>query len=159
MRFSQSGFLTARTQERIKKEYCTAKAAANGDEGTDDEDERKPSGTSKRMLKMLEKNDKSRQYDDEQEEVEKEPDPSQTYAGPVIQAQPPWPGSQQPTITSSNGTNQPNTQVKRPLPGAPGSRPTSPVPSQSKHSLVAKQATSPKVPQDQPTLVLWRRHL
>jgi len=147
-------------EERIKKEYRKAKGVANDEflEDTDDEDEQKLSGAGKQMQKMLKKNDKSGQYDDSDEdknpyasseEEEEEPDPSQIYTGPAIEAPPPRPGSQQPT-TSSNGTAQPNAQVKTPAPGGSGSRPTSPVPSQSGHSLVAKRATSPKVPRDQP---------
>lgn len=148
-------------EERIKKEYRRAKAVANGDfvEDTDDEDDQKLSGAGKQMQKMLKKNDKSGQYDDSDddknpyassEEEEEEPDPSQTYTGPAIQAPPPRPGSQQPAALTNGTTNQPNAQPKAPLPGGPGSRPTSPVPSQNGHSLVAKRATSPKVPRDQP---------
>ena len=62
--------LTARTQERIKKEYRKAKGVANGDlhEDSDDEDEQKLSGAGKQMRKMLKKNDKSGQYDDSDED-------------------------------------------------------------------------------------------
>lgn len=57
-------------QERIKKEYRKAKAAANGDavEDSDDEDEQKLSVAGKQMRKMLKKNDKSGQYDDSDED-------------------------------------------------------------------------------------------
>lgn len=152
---------TKELEERIKKEYRKAKAVANGDfvEDSDDEDEQKLSGAGKQMQKMLRKNDKSGQYDDSDDEKnpyasseeEEEPDPAQTYTGPAIQAPPPRPGSQ-PPATSNGTTNQPNAQVKTPLPGGSGSRPTSPVPTQNGHSLVAKRATSPKVPRDQPKM-------
>ena len=67
---SDSGFLTVRIQERIKKEYRKAKAIANEDqlEESDDEDDQKLSGAGKQMRKMLKKNDKSGQYDDSDED-------------------------------------------------------------------------------------------
>lgn len=57
-------------QERIKKEYLKAKAAASGEaaEDTDDEDEQKLSVAGKQMRKMLKKNDKGGQYDDSDED-------------------------------------------------------------------------------------------
>ena len=57
-------------QERIKKEYRKAKAAANSDvvEDSENEDEHQLSVAGKQMRKMLKKNDKSGQYDDSDED-------------------------------------------------------------------------------------------
>ena len=68
--FCDFGFLTPRTQERIKREYRKAKAVANDDlfGESDDEDQQKLSGAGKQMRKMLRKNDKTGQYDDSDED-------------------------------------------------------------------------------------------
>jgi len=150
---------TKELEERLKKEYKNANKTREGyiDESEDEEDKPGMSKQAKRMQKMLQTREGNNVYDSEeeeenpyassQEEEEEEEPISQT--GPAVQSQsqskPETPPSSQP------GLETPKTSPERPQvngTGAPatGSRASSPVPGLGGHSMVAKRATSPKVP-------------
>lgn len=152
-------------EERLKREYKTANKQREGyiDE-SDDEEETTLTRAGKTLQKTLQKLEKDGGYDDsdedenpyisEEEEEEEEPIPVQT--GPAIIAPEPKPGrtpSQPPASNApTNGAkpvagSQPPLQIKTEPQVDSLSRPTSPIPaSHGGHSVVAKRATSPKVP-------------
>lgn len=151
-------------EERLKKEYKQANKTREGyiDESEEEEDDNKLSGAGKDMRKLMKKLEKDLAYDDSDEEKNpyaseesesEEEEPQPTYNGPAIQ--PPEPradsraNSQTPSANGvSGGIKTPSAAGSVP-PGAKAdspSRATSPVPGHGGHSIVAKRATSPKVP-------------
>ncbi|KAI0335492.1 hypothetical protein GY45DRAFT_1316820 [Cubamyces sp. BRFM 1775] len=152
-------------EERLKKEYKNANKLREGyiDESDEEEDDAKLTGAGKNLQKTLKKLDKDGAYDDsddeknpyasEEEEEEEEEVPIPT--GPAILPPEPKPGARSASQTSSTGqigkpaTNgQPPLTVKTESQSQSLSRATSPAPAPGHggHSVVAKRATSPKMP-------------
>ncbi|KAI0638211.1 hypothetical protein C8Q77DRAFT_1089942 [Trametes polyzona] len=152
-------------EERLKKEYKNANKLREGyiDESDEEDDEAaKLTGAGKNLAKTLKKLDKDGAYDDSDdeknpyasEEEEEEEEVPIVPTGPAILPPEPKPGarlSQAPT-SSATQAGKPTTNGQPPLTvktePSSISRPTSPAPasSQSGHSLMAKRATSPKMP-------------
>ncbi|KAI0677524.1 hypothetical protein C8Q78DRAFT_1003079 [Trametes maxima] len=151
-------------EERLKKEYKNANKLREGyiDESDEEEDESQLTGAGKNLQKTLKKLDKDGAYDDSddeknpyasEEEEEEEEEVPIVPTGPAILPPEPKPGARSASQTSSGsqpgkpGTNgQPPLTVKTEAQSL--SRPTSPAPTPGHggHSVVAKRATSPKVP-------------
>ncbi|KAI0660957.1 hypothetical protein C8Q70DRAFT_754997 [Cubamyces menziesii] len=151
-------------EERLKKEYKNANKLREGyiDESDEEEDDAKLTGAGKNLAKTLKKLDKDGAYDDsddeknpyaseEEEEEEEVPIPT----GPAILPPEPKPGARSASQSSSTGqvgkpaTNgQPPLAVKTEPQSQSLSRATSPAPAPGHggHSVVAKRATSPKMP-------------
>ncbi|KAF9534325.1 hypothetical protein CPB83DRAFT_844052 [Crepidotus variabilis] len=146
-------------EERIKKEYRAANKL--GDTGLDaadeEEDDSSPmSKQAKAMQKLIKNREGNDAYESEEdknpyasseEEEEEEPVVLPTAASAIQE--------QQQKIESRSQTPKPGTTPRPSLPvqpGGPGSRATSPVlspvlsPGHGGHSMIAKRATSPKVP-------------
>ncbi|PPQ77758.1 hypothetical protein CVT25_011193 [Psilocybe cyanescens] len=142
-------------EERLKKEYKNAnkQREAGVDESDDDDDEPGQSKQEKAMQKLIRKTEGNDAYDsedeknpyfsgEEEEEEEEEVIPTATSA---IQEQ------QQQQVESRSQTPKP-TPTPRPVAAvgasAPASRAASPTlsPGHGGHSVVAKRATSPKIP-------------
>ncbi|TFK55726.1 Rap30/74 interaction domain-containing protein [Heliocybe sulcata] len=134
-------------EERIKKEYSKAKVMNDGEEEDEDEDDESKLTRAGRQLRKLmrsiEKNQAYESDDDDNpylsEEEDSEEETPEVPAGPAVQDQS-RSGSQQPPATPVASPTPIKTESS--LPNL--SRPTSPT--QSGHSVVAKRATSPKVP-------------
>ncbi|KAG7096958.1 hypothetical protein E1B28_004355 [Marasmius oreades] len=142
-------------EERLKREYKTANKTREGyiDESDDEDEKPTTSQQGKAMKKMLKKREEGDAYESEEEEnpyassaeEEEEEEEATPQTGPAVmqqsqQLQP----KQEPTEPSIPKVASPPLQNLRngsasPLPSAPNS------PS-SGHSIVAKRATSPKVP-------------
>ncbi|KAF5389049.1 hypothetical protein D9757_004890 [Collybiopsis confluens] len=153
-------------EERLKKEYKTANKTLRGDDHESDEEDGKPvvSKQTKRMQKMLRAREGNNVYESEEEEEnpyassqEEEDDEEEntTQTGPAVQSQsqakpesPPQsqtpdlnkPPLERPTL-NGNGTPNPSSRASSPAPGLGG------------HSVVAKRATSPKIPKLKSTTV------
>ncbi|KAF9075808.1 hypothetical protein BDP27DRAFT_1380466 [Rhodocollybia butyracea] len=140
-------------EERLKKEYKNANKTHEGyiDESEEEDDNPGMSKQAKRMQKMLRSREGNNVYDSEeeennpyassQEEEEEEEEPI-TATGPAVQPQ------QSQTKTESPPESQPSDAGSAvTVNGTTGeSRATSPIPGLGGHSVVAKRATSPKVP-------------
>ncbi|KAI0719529.1 hypothetical protein C8T65DRAFT_568993 [Cerioporus squamosus] len=157
---------TKELEERLKKEYRTANKLR--EEGVDeseeeDDDEAKLTGAGKNLQKTLKKLEKGGGYEDSDdeknpyassEEEEEEEEPPQVPTGPAILPPEPKPGAQRSTSQTPTAGPPPgakpgvNGQGAVPVKTEPQSqsRATSPVPNHGGHSIVAKRATSPKVP-------------
>ncbi|KAI0832446.1 hypothetical protein BC628DRAFT_1406917 [Trametes gibbosa] len=152
-------------EERLKKEYKNANKLREAyiDESDDEDDEAKLTGAGKNLQKTLKKLDKDGAYDDSDdeqnpyasEEEEEEEEVPIVPTGPAIQPVEPKPGArpalQVPTPGQAGklaANGQPALTVKtESLPPSQSlSRPTSPIPGHGGHSIVAKRATSPKMP-------------
>ncbi|KAI0750851.1 hypothetical protein C8Q80DRAFT_1099429 [Daedaleopsis nitida] len=155
---------TKELEERLKKEYKTANKLREGgiDESEEEEDdEAKLTGAGKNLQKTLKKLEKGGGYEDDSddnknpyassEEEEEEEEPPQVPSGPAILPPEPKPGAR----TASQSSNVPpgqkpaaNGQAMVAIKPEPQSqsRATSPVPGHGGHSVVAKRATSPKMP-------------
>ncbi|KZT12734.1 Rap30/74 interaction domain-containing protein [Laetiporus sulphureus 93-53] len=152
-------------EERLKKEYKSANKAREGyvDE-SEEEEETTLTRAGKTLQKTLQKLEKDGGYEESDEEenpyaseVEEEEEevPVPVQTGPAII--PPSPKPRTPsqgttsfptpsaTPTHINGTKTPM-QVKTESPQLDLSRPTSPIAGHGGHSIVAKRATSPKMP-------------
>ncbi|KAI0269143.1 hypothetical protein BC834DRAFT_864955 [Gloeopeniophorella convolvens] len=151
----QEDELEKEMEERLQREYMTANKQR--DAGVDESDEEEQSasltGAGKAIRKLMTKHEKNEAYESDDEEnpyassVEEEEEEEPMVAdGPAVQQQftpsrTPAPAAE---TTSSQATPVP---PSRP-PGAsvPNSRATSPNPGHGGHLVVAKRATSPKVP-------------
>ncbi|KAF8845777.1 Rap30/74 interaction domain-containing protein [Paxillus ammoniavirescens] len=144
-------------EERLKREYKLANKQREGfiDESDEDEDESQLSKDGKSLKKLMRKLEKNGAYESDEErnpyassdENEEEEEPAPVSNEPAIQQQPQQvksrSASQQPTQKpSQSSANSPTSD------SAVGSRAVSPVPAPGMggHSVVAKRATSPKVP-------------
>ncbi|KAI0036823.1 hypothetical protein K488DRAFT_40295 [Vararia minispora EC-137] len=153
--------LTKEMEERIQKEYMSANKQRDGQVDDDDEEEPEPklTGAGKSMKKLVGRHEKNDAYDSDDDEgnpyaseaqeiVTNEPAVKQQATQSRAPSQPPASGATGPASVQQ-------AQPATPFPGGsgsqPGSRATSPTPSQSGHSLVAQRATSPKVPKPKPT--------
>ncbi|KAF9568899.1 hypothetical protein CPC08DRAFT_702015 [Agrocybe pediades] len=137
-------------EERLKKEYRAANKLRE-DGAVEDEEEEVP-GTSKQakaMQKLIRNREGNDAYDSDDdnknpyassEEEEEEEEVVATAASAIQQ--------QQQEIESRSQTPKPAVQRPTVVPPPPGSRAASPTlsPSHGGHSIVAKRATSPKVP-------------
>ncbi|EMD40710.1 hypothetical protein CERSUDRAFT_111293 [Gelatoporia subvermispora B] len=155
-------------EERLKREYRNANKLrdAGVDESEDEEDENQLTGAGKNLQKTLRKLEKDVAYDDSDEEKnpyasseeeEEEEEPPVTQTGPAIIPPEPRPArSASQTPGPANGTKTPtisqppvNIKTETQIPSSV-SRPGSPIPTSPTghggHLLVAKRATSPKVP-------------
>ncbi|TBU32744.1 hypothetical protein BD311DRAFT_774930 [Dichomitus squalens] len=151
---------TKELEERLKREYKTANKLREGfiDESDDEEDESKLTGAGKNLQKTLKKLEKGGGYDESddeknpyassQEEEEEEEEPPQVHTGPAILPPEPKPGAPLGTQTPPGPPTGAKAMVNGTVPvkTETPSRATSPVPGHSGHSIVAKRATSPKVP-------------
>ncbi|OCH94079.1 hypothetical protein OBBRIDRAFT_789608 [Obba rivulosa] len=156
-------------EERLKREYRNANKLrdAGVDESEDEDDENRLTGAGKNLQKTLRKLEKDGAYDDSDdeknpyassEEEEEEEEPPVVQTGPAIIPPEPRPSrSASQTPATSNGIKTPtigqppvNIKTEPQIPSSlsrPGSPiPTSPTGGHGGHSLVAKRATSPKVP-------------
>ncbi|KAF8974561.1 hypothetical protein BDZ97DRAFT_35006 [Flammula alnicola] len=142
----------AKETERLKKEYKTAnKQRDTGvDESEDEEDEHPTSKQAKAMQKLIrnregndvyESDEEKNPYATSDEEEEEEAEPIASTAGPAIQ-------QQQQQVESRPQTPKPAPTPRPTAVPAPGSRAASPTlsPGHGGHSVVAKRATSPKIP-------------
>ncbi|KAJ3722947.1 hypothetical protein C8R42DRAFT_720109 [Lentinula raphanica] len=153
---------TKELEERLKKEYKNANKTREGYIDESDEEEEQPgmSKQAKKMQKMLRTREGNDVYESEEEdnpyassqEEEEEEEEVVTQTGPAVQSQPQT-KSKSPTPSQSPN---PSSEPAKPTPQVngvgptPGSRATSPVPGLGGHSVVAKRATSPKVPKVKP---------
>jgi len=138
-------------EERLKKEYKSANKQRDTGVDESDEEEELP-GTSKQakaIQKLIrnregneayESDEEKNPYASSEEEQEEEP-PVVLTAGPAIQ-------QQQQQVESKSQTQTPKAAPPRPAVSTSGSRAASPTvsPGHGGHSVVAKRATSPKVP-------------
>lgn len=138
-------------EERLKREYKTANKQR--DTGVDDSDEKEEPTKSKQakaMQKMIRNREGNEVYESDEEEnpyassaeEEEEEDELPVPTGPAIQEQ-----------QVDSKLNTPKPQPNRPNAiSKPGSRATSPSnsPGLGGHTMVAKRATSPKVPKPKP---------
>ncbi|KII95213.1 hypothetical protein PLICRDRAFT_97799 [Plicaturopsis crispa FD-325 SS-3] len=133
-------------EERLKREYKTANKTQEGyvDESESDEDESKLTKEGKAMKKLIRNLEKNNAYDSDEE---KNPYASSDEEEEEEPIPPPEPAVQQPP---SAPTSRPQTPSKTAQavarPSGSGSRATSPAASGGGHSIVAKRATSPKIP-------------
>ncbi|OBZ76597.1 Transcription initiation factor IIF subunit alpha [Grifola frondosa] len=149
-------------EERLKREYTKANKYREGnidvEESDESEDETKLTGAGKSLQKTLRKLEKDGGYDDSDEEKnpyasseeEEEEEIPQAPTGPAILPPP------EPRVKTRSPSTVPSGAVPKPANGLPSiavktepqSRATSPVPASSHggHIVVAKRATSPKVP-------------
>ncbi|KAH9482649.1 Transcription initiation factor IIF subunit alpha [Psilocybe cubensis] len=140
-------------EERLKKEYKNAnKTREAGVDESDDDEETGPTKQQKAMQKLIRKQEGNDAYDSEDEqnpyfsgeEEEEEEEEVVGTATAAIQEQ-----QQQQQLESRSQTPKPTARpvVNGGTP-APGSRAASPTvsPGHGGHSVVAKRATSPKVP-------------
>ncbi|GAW05329.1 transcription initiation factor iif subunit alpha [Lentinula edodes] len=148
-------------EERLKKEYKNANKTREGYIDESDEEEEKPGMTkqAKRMQKMLRAREGNDVYESEEEEdnpyasSEEEEDEEEEIVpqtGPAVQPQ-----SKSPTPSQTSSSNLELMKATTQINGAvhtTASRATSPVPGLGGHSVVAKRATSPKVPKIKPNL-------
>ncbi|KAI0068757.1 hypothetical protein BV25DRAFT_1817668 [Artomyces pyxidatus] len=150
--------LNKQLNEKKMKELLAADKQRDGraDVGDDDDEEgdTKLTGAAKAMKKLVNKLDKNDAYDSDDEgnpyasSEEEEEEEVVVADGPAVQSQ----------MTIARGNSQTPSQIAipqvpagtaapRPVPtSAANSRATSPLPNHGGHSIVAKRATSPKVP-------------
>ncbi|KZT24482.1 Rap30/74 interaction domain-containing protein [Neolentinus lepideus HHB14362 ss-1] len=135
-------------EERIKKEYGKAKVLDNGEEDQDQDDESKLTKAGRQLRKLMRSIEKNQAYDSDDddnpylsEDEESEEETPEVPAGPAVQDQSPQRSQSQPPATAPTVSPAP-IKTESSVPNL--SRPTSPT--QSGHSVVAKRATSPKVP-------------
>ncbi|OJT03740.1 Transcription initiation factor IIF subunit alpha [Trametes pubescens] len=157
---------TKELEERLKKEYKNANKLREGhiDESDEEEEEAQLTGAGKNLQKTLKKLDKDGAYDDSDdeknpyasEEEEEEEEVPFAPTGPAIQPVEPKPNARSASQTSpvvqagkptANGQPPSTPKTTEPLPQSI-SRPTSPAPAPGHggHSVVARRATSPKMP-------------
>ncbi|RPD67135.1 Rap30/74 interaction domain-containing protein [Lentinus tigrinus ALCF2SS1-7] len=155
---------TKELEERLKREYKTANKLREGyiDESeSESEDEAKLTGAGKNLQKTLKKLEKGGGYEDSDdeknpyassEEEEEEEEPPQAPTGPAILPPEPKPGTQRSASQTPSTGAPPGAKVNGQAPISvkteiqSQSRATSPVPNHGGHSIVAKRATSPKMP-------------
>ncbi|KAH9853446.1 hypothetical protein C2E23DRAFT_915895 [Lenzites betulinus] len=158
---------TKELEERLKKEYKNANKLREAfiDESDDEDDEAKLTGAGKNLQKTLKKLDKDGAYDDSDEEdnpyaseeEEEEEEVPIVPTGPAIQPVEPKPGARpalqvppagQAGKPATNGQPALTVKTESLPPSQSLSRPTSPAPTPGHggHSIVAKRATSPKMP-------------
>jgi len=152
-------------EERLKREYKNANKLRDGgvDESEDEEDEVKLSGAGKNLQKTLRKLEKDVAYDESDDEKnpyasseeEEEEEVPVVQTGPAIIPPEPRNARSASQTPAPNGTRtptlgQPPLTIKTEQQTQSLSRPTSPIPTSPPghggHSLIAKRATSPKVP-------------
>ncbi|KAF9221969.1 Rap30/74 interaction domain-containing protein [Gyrodon lividus] len=151
-------------EERLKREYKMANKQREGyiDDSDEDEDESQLSKDGKSLKKLMRKLEKNVVYESDEErnpyassdENEEEEEPPLVSNEPAIQQQP-----QQ--VRSRSASQQPAQKLSQPSGNgaangsAVGSRAVSPAPppGMGGHSVVAKRATSPKVPKAKSTNV------
>ncbi|KAJ4478082.1 transcription initiation factor [Lentinula aciculospora] len=146
---------TKELEERLKKEYKNANKTREGYIDESDEEEEKPgmSKQAKRMQKMLRSREGNDVYESEEEEdnpyassqeEEEEEEEAAPQTGPAVQAQDQT-KSKSPTPSPISNINP---ETVKPTPQVNGTG--SPVTGLGGHSVVAKRATSPKVPKMKP---------
>ncbi|KAF8165344.1 hypothetical protein B0H34DRAFT_648173 [Crassisporium funariophilum] len=138
-------------EERLKKEYKSANKQrdAGVDESDDEEEQPGTSKQAKAIQKLIRNREGNDAYESDEEknpyatseEEEEEETPAVTTAGPVIQ-------QQQQQVESRSQTPKPIASARPAVPSGSGSRAASPIlsPGHGGHSIVAKRATSPKIP-------------
>ncbi|KIK68159.1 hypothetical protein GYMLUDRAFT_36997 [Collybiopsis luxurians FD-317 M1] len=160
---------TRELEERLKKEYKNANKTLTGQGNESEEEDEKPvmSKQAKRMQKMLRAREGNDVYESEEEEdnpyassqeEEDEEEENVTQTGPAVQSQSqtkPESPPQSQTSDPGNNTALERSQTTANGNGTPnaGSRASSPVPGLGGHSVVAKRATSPKIPKVKSTNV------
>ncbi|KAI0314460.1 hypothetical protein OF83DRAFT_1205441 [Amylostereum chailletii] len=152
--------LTKELEERLQQEYMSANKQRDGhiDADEDEDVDLKLTGAGKSMKKLVSKHEKNDAYDSDEEgdpyPARYEEEETVVSNEPAIQQQatPSRAQSRQPSPPTSQ---LPTSSSQPPATSNTTSRATSPNPSHGGHSVVAKRATSPKVPKPK-TLVTSR---